>query len=383
MTKETGERLAAAIVEDPSDANLTIYGDWLQTTGDPHGEHCGLANAAATDPALASRLETAIKALRKRHGIHRGIAIEWRRGFADTIRANTTDAAAWSAFLATGLARFARELEVPKTVGHLIAHGIPPSLRRLVLKGNKVADLAPLATLRMLETLVLDDTTKVTDLAPLANCSRLVEADLLGARAKDLAPLAALKLETLTLPYNTVADLAPLAEIATLKSLTGYVKLVRDLSPLVALPLTHLDLTYLDRTSLDLIGKLTKLEHLGIRYRSVPTDLSPLAHLTELRSLTLNNTRILDLAPLAGLHKLRHLDLSTTGVSNVAPLASLVNLERLSLRFVEELSDIKALHALAKLQELDVVYTRCDRRERARFEKAVPSCRISPNQNAP
>ena len=69
-------------------------------------------------------------------------------------------------------------------------------------------------------------------------------------------------------------------------------------------------------------------------------------------------------------------------MSDVKPLANLANLEWLSLRFVAELSDIKALHGLAKLKELDVVYTRCDRQERARFERAVPTCRISPNQNA-
>jgi len=382
MVAQTGERLAAAIVDDPSDANLTVYGDWLQQTGDPHGEFCGLANAAANDPALAAKVETAIKKLRKRHGVHRGIAIEWRHGFADSITANVTDAGAWSAFMATGLARFARALQFPKNAGHLIAHGLPQALRSLVIKGNKVADLAPLATLRKLRVLVLDDTTKVIDLSPLSKCTALVEADLSGARAKDLSPLSALSLEVLTLPQNTVADLSPLAEITTLRSLSGYVKLVRDLSPIAKLPLTHLDLTHLDRTQLDVIAKLTKLEHLGIRWRTVTADLAPLANLTSLTSLQLNNTPILDLAPLAGLYNLRDLDLSTTGVSNVAPLANLVNLERLSLRFVRELSDITALHGLAKLKQLDVVYTSCNRQERARFEKAVPTCRISPNQNA-
>jgi internalin A len=251
----------------------------------------------------------------------------------------------------------------------------------LVLKGNKARDLAPLATLRKLRSLVLDDTTHVTDLSPLASCTELVEANLSGARARDLSPLSGLKLEVLTLPRNTVADLSPLAEIETLRSLSGYVKHVRDLSPLAKLPLTYLDLTYFERT-LDVIAKLTKLEFLGIRYRTVTADLAPLANLASLKSLELNNTPLLDLSPLAGLYNLARLDLSSTGVSNIRPLASLVNLEWLSLRFVRELADITALHGLSKLAELDVVYTSCNRQERARFEKAVPTCRVSPNQNA-
>lgn len=61
-------------------------------------------------------------------------------------------------------------------------------------------------------------------------------------------------------------------------------------------------------------------------------DLTPLASLTALQTLTLTDTQISDVRPLASLTALQTLSLASTLVSDVRPLASLTALQRLDLR---------------------------------------------------
>jgi hypothetical protein len=61
------------------------------------------------------------------------------------------------------------------------------------------------------------------------------------------------------------------------------------------------------------------------------SDLSPLAELKNLKTLSLDQTQVSDLSPLAELKKLEVLYLSHTQVSDLSPLAELKNLEWLYL----------------------------------------------------
>lgn len=61
-------------------------------------------------------------------------------------------------------------------------------------------------------------------------------------------------------------------------------------------------------------------------------DIAPLAVLTTLRILTLDDTQVRDVSPLAQLTRLTALNLRNTKVSDVSPLATLMNLEALDLR---------------------------------------------------
>ena len=61
------------------------------------------------------------------------------------------------------------------------------------------------------------------------------------------------------------------------------------------------------------------------------TDVTPLAGLTKLESLTLYDNKIKDLKPLAGLKKLRSLALSNNKITDVTPLAGLKKLTALDL----------------------------------------------------
>lgn len=83
------------------------------------------------------------------------------------------------------------------------------------------------------------------------------------------------------------------------------------------------------------------------------TDISPLAALTELRSLNLlNNLDLTDIKPLERLSKLETLNLSGTSVNSIKPLSKSAKLRFLVLD-CEELRDITPLEGLP-LEYLDV-----------------------------
>ncbi|HWQ96481.1 MAG TPA: leucine-rich repeat domain-containing protein [Clostridia bacterium] len=105
-----------------------------------------------------------------------------------------------------------------------------------------------------------------------------------------------------------------------------------DLSVIVKLPnLESLQMAGVVIDDLSPLAKLDRLTSLTLFNGDQPLDLSPLAGLVNLEALTLRNNRISDLTPLSGLTKLRYLDLEGNQISDVSPLAGLTGLERLYL----------------------------------------------------
>ena len=82
-------------------------------------------------------------------------------------------------------------------------------------------------------------------------------------------------------------------------------------------------------------------------------DLTPLAHLTALESLSLCGTKVSDLTPLTHLTALESLDLMGTQVSDLTPLAHLTALQSLDL-WDTKVSDLTPLTHLTALQSLDL-----------------------------
>ena len=139
------------------------------------------------------------------------------------------------------------------------------SLRRLVLDGTGVRDVAPLARLTSLEILDLRG-TEVDDIKPLARLTSLQYLDLAGTGVRDVAPLAMLtSLEVLDLRGTEVDDIKLLARLTSLRHLALAGTGVRDVAPL---------------------AMLTSLETLDLRSTEVG-DISSLASLTKLRSVLL------------------------------------------------------------------------------------------------
>ncbi len=127
-------------------------------------------------------------------------------------------------------------------------------------------------------------------------------------------------------------DLSAIANLTNLESLQMAGVVIDDLSPL---------------------AKLERLTSLTLYNGGQPLDLSPLSGLVNLESLTLRNNKISDLTPLAGLIKLRYLDLEGNQITDVSPLAGLTGLNRLYLTD-NPITDFSPLAELrANLEEWD------------------------------
>ena len=253
------------------------------------------------------------------------------------------------------------------------------ALQELLLAGNQLVDLNPLAALKNLETLRLYR-NQLVDLNPLAQLTNLTNLSLGYNQLVDLTPLAALKnLETLSLNDNPIVDLTPLAALKNLETLRLGNNQIVDITPLTSMtnltslslgdnqivditPLTSMtNLTGLsigDNQISDLtpLGQLTNLKGLGI-YGNQLVDLNPLAQLTNLTSLSLNGNYIADITPLGQLTNLTNLSLYRDQIVDITPLVQLTNLTKLSLGD-NQIADITPLAALKNLEELRLEYNR-------------------------
>ena len=96
------------------------------------------------------------------------------------------------------------------------------------------------------------------------------------------------------------------------------------------------------------LKSLTLLEELRLDGNKNLRDLSPLANLQNLTTLSVYNTQVSDLSPLTNLHNLTLLSLYNTQVSDLSPLANLPNL---TLLYVYN-TQVRNLNPLVNLQNL-------------------------------
>ncbi len=142
---------------------------------------------------------------------------------------------------------------------------------------------------------------------------------------------------------------------------------ILDISPLAGLTqLTHLNLDQNNISDISPLAGLTQLQHLYIRedrkdslatYDNNISDITPLAGLTQLQILWISGNNISDLSPLTGLTQLTSLSLGRNNITNVSPLAGLTELTDLNLDG-NNISDFSPLVGLTKLETLrfDIAY---------------------------
>lgn len=223
-------------------------------------------------------------------------------------------------------------------------------LERLELTALTVRplDIRPLTGLPRLDALILKDFTielpildelprldelavglsPGQDLAPVTRQTRVTDLSLYGAGQRidpavltPLAQVQCLQLRGLELAegFRPVAQMWPSIGLLVLEAISN----LSDLEPLRNLGLTYLTLSECPGIStLEALRDVRQLESLILRNLPV-TDLTPLAGLVDLESLTLRGCAgITDLSPLAGLHKLTDLELSDIAADlDLAPLA--------------------------------------------------------------
>ena len=245
-------------------------------------------------------------------------------------------------------------------------------LRFLGLGGNNITDISSLAGLTRLTTLGLWENS-IADLSPLAGLTRLTNLRLRTNNITDLSPLAGLtNLTWLDLGNNSISDISHLAGLTHLTTLNLNNNSISDISHLAGLThlttlnlnnnsiadishltgLTNLTLLGLDNNSIADISGLTNLTLLGLDNNSI-ADISPLAGLTNLRFLGLGTNNITDFSPLVDIFFLRILGLGANNITDISPVARLTQLTDLNLEN-NSISDLLPLARLNKLTFLDL-----------------------------
>ena len=188
---------------------------------------------------------------------------------------------------------------------------------------------------------------------PDANLAAAVRQALGLAPSDAITQLGMLELTRLKANFEKIADLTGLEHAIHLIWLEIPILQIIDLSPLAHL--TNLTYLSLENTPSDIsaLSGLANLTYLRLVSNSL-SDISPLAGLTNLGALRLWNTSISDISPVSGLTTLTDLFLGYSNVSDISPVAGLTNLTKLYLRG-NSISDISPLIANTGLGSGDTV----------------------------
>ena len=205
-----------------------------------------------------------------------------------------------------------------------------PSLRQVFLDGCVVGDLS-FATMLPLVWELTARGGQISDLSPLADCSKLEILDLGGNPAlTNLAVLNGLtNLDSLALDSTSISNISFMKVMPGLRYLNIWGNAVHDLSPLT-------NCFYLDQleggnnqiTDAALLASCTNLGGLGLADNQL-NNVGFIAGLWKLSFLNVESNPIHDLSPLAGLTNLYWLATGWTGVTNLAPIADLTKLDTL------------------------------------------------------
>jgi len=150
---------------------------------------------------------------------------------------------------------------------------IPANTTELAIRlwGDEITDLSPLANLKDLRKLYIDN-TQLSDLSPLADLPNLTQIWIERSPLNDLSPLVGLPnlIELHIVGSNDLRDISPVNEMTNLKHLGLVGTQVKDISPVRA---------------------LTNLEVLNVRNSPV-RDITWLHGLTNLNEIHLGGTRV-------------------------------------------------------------------------------------------
>ncbi len=237
------------------------------------------------------------------------------------------------------------------------------TIRSLSLAGEtinslKAGDFSGLIELRILSFRnddILDDSTGISDISPLAGLTKLTSLDLYHNRVNDISPLENMtNLEKLWLNDNQVTDISPLQNLTDLKRLFVNENNISDISVLSNLTaLDHINLSYNSISDISVLSNLTALTHLNISKNSI-SDISKLENLTALRTLNISENSISDISKLRKLTPLTRLYLWDNKVEDISALSDMTALTDLDLTD-NSISDISVLSNLNALINLNLV----------------------------
>jgi internalin A len=230
-------------------------------------------------------------------------------------------------------------------------------LDTLVLNMSRVTTLEPVRHLKQLVTLNIGGSL-VNDLSPISGLRSLKSVDVRDSRVVDLSPLhGASRLEEMNIDAKQAPSLDRVPQIKTLMIIA---QVSVDLTKVAALSsLTSLSIwgpPVIDLSPLRKLSMLKTLNVSGIGFTSGLSqviDVDAIGELTHLESLSLGELQITSLRFLAGRNNLVELNLGRIPVTSAPELGTLVSLRKLSLAQVP-IVDISPLLSLPNLATLSL-----------------------------
>ncbi|MEA4845943.1 MAG: protein kinase [Clostridiaceae bacterium] len=222
-------------------------------------------------------------------------------------------------------------------------------LDNLMLVYQRIEDISPLKELH-LQTLMLVG-NYVTDLTPLADMKTLRHLNISNNPVTDISPLESFqRLKELYIQQCNVTDISVISKIPTLTSVDVSNIPCLDYSPLLALPLlSFVEMNDSSAQDVALVsGNLAMRELVAIH--SGITDLDELKPMPDLIRLNLNHNEIKGLTGIERYKSLKNLAIRNVPVDDLTPLAGLPALEELDLRGVgADLSPLLHIPLLKKI----------------------------------
>ena len=239
-----------------------------------------------------------------------------------------------------------------------------PNLKIIEFGDSGITDLEPLRGMHLKELLLYGN--QIKDLSPIADMQDLELLVLAGNQISDVSALAGLKnLHVLMLVDNPIGDFTPLQDIyGQLKekdfeltkaeviqfSDAALERAVRREMNIPEGPITTVDAAYVGWLSLDTDPNAQESEKIQ--------DISALRYFTGLDGVTMNGNLIRDISPLMDLHDLHQLWLLGNPLDDINQLAGFTKLVKLgfdarmqSISFIGNMPDLEELRADA-LREL-------------------------------
>jgi internalin A len=245
------------------------------------------------------------------------------------------------------------------------------NLKNLTLYNIKIISIKPLAKLKELQTLEINNLDK-PEYRP---------SDFLIKIRSFLRLPAKKPIENNTIFDKMPFDISPIGRLTKLEKLSIKNLKIKNIKSIGNIKnLQHLEFhnLYLSDNSISPLSNLTDLKYLSIygsSYDLRANNIQPLKTLVNLETLNLSELSIKDLSPLTGLKNLQILGFYRARVNNISPLANLTNLRSLSLEYTQ-VTDIQPIANLTNLKTLYISGTKVSDEQVAELQKALPNVRI-------
>lgn len=234
-----------------------------------------------------------------------------------------------------------------------------PSLKRLGIGENSInsiQELKDLETLPNLVELTIAD-SNLTSLEGIEKFSNLEELYIGKNKITDFSKLAELpNLKKLDISESELNNIDIIPSLTKLEQLEVYNNNLEDISSLTnngTIKVLNLNGNNLNDNDIEVLKTMTSLEELGISNNEQINKVSQLTSLTNLKGLTLSNSKIKDVNGIEALTNLESLEMDDNKIENIESICKLSKLKELSL-INNSITDISPISNLTNITDLDL-----------------------------